>query len=151
METLPWWGISSMPGPTPPPREHKHERRYTPGTHSVIPTRGIWNDDYGGQIIFGELCAPKVSWHLSYRWGKSPKKNFTQENCPDRGSNSGPLSDRLACYCLFHSGKYTNNERTSLNYINVHLNVASFYKIIKTAILKIFMFITDTSYMGTFH
>ena len=42
-----------MPGP--PPRQHKHERQYTPSTHSVIPTRRIWNDDYDGQMIFGDL------------------------------------------------------------------------------------------------
>ena len=32
------------------------------------------NDDYGGQMIFGDLGGPNVSWHLSYRWGKTPKK-----------------------------------------------------------------------------
>ena len=31
-------------------------------------------DDYDGQIIFGEPRGPKVSWHLSYSWGKTPKK-----------------------------------------------------------------------------
>ena len=46
---------------------------------------------------------PKVSWHLSYRWGKTPK-NLTQEPCPDRGSNPGPLRDKRACYHLLHSG-----------------------------------------------
>ena len=34
-------------------------------------------------------CGPKVSWHLCYRWGKIPKRNLTQETCPDRGSNPG--------------------------------------------------------------
>ena len=53
MEGLPGWGISSMP--RPPPRQHKHERLYT----SVIPTRRIWNDDYGGQMIFGDLVGLK--------------------------------------------------------------------------------------------
>ena len=43
-----------MPGP--PLRQcHKHERQYTPSTHSVIPTRRIWNDDYYDQMIFGDL------------------------------------------------------------------------------------------------
>ena len=51
--------ISPMPGP--PPRQHKHERQYTPSTHSVIPTRRIWNDGYDGQMIFGNLGGPKVS------------------------------------------------------------------------------------------
>ena len=38
---------------------------------------------------------PKVSWHLSYRW----RKNLTQETCPDRGSNPGPLRDKRATTC----------------------------------------------------
>ena len=45
---------------------------------------------------------PKVSWHLSYRWGKT-LINLTQETCPDRGSNPGPLRDKRACYHLLHS------------------------------------------------
>ena len=94
-----------MPGPLS--RQHKHERRYTPGTHSVIPTRRIWND-YGNQMIFGDLCGPKVSWHLSYRWEKPPK-NLTQETCPNRGSNLGPLRDRRAWYRLFHSGGHVTH------------------------------------------
>ena len=54
MEGLPGWVLSPMPGP--PPRQHKHERQYTPSTHSVIPTRRIWNDDDDdGQMIFGDL------------------------------------------------------------------------------------------------
>ena len=46
---------------------------------------------------------PKVSRHLSYRWGKT-RKNLTQETCPDRGSNPGPLRDKRACYHMLHSG-----------------------------------------------
>ena len=53
MEGLPGWVISPTPGP--PPRQHKHERQYTPSTHSVISTRRIWNDDYDGQMILGDL------------------------------------------------------------------------------------------------
>ena len=84
---------SPMPGP--PPRQHKHERQYTPSTHSVIPTRRIWNYDYDGQMIFGDICLTGE---------EKPRKNLNQETCPDRGSNSGPLRDRRACYHLFHSG-----------------------------------------------
>ena len=46
---------------------------------------------------------PKVSWHLSYRWGK----NLTQETCPDWGSNPGPLRDKRTCNHLLHSGGQT--------------------------------------------
>ena len=53
IEWLPEWVISPMP--EPPPRQHKHVRRYTPSTHPFIPTKRIWNDDYGGQMIFGDL------------------------------------------------------------------------------------------------
>ena len=81
MESLPEWVISSMPGS--PPRQHKHERRYTPSKYPFILTRRIWKDDYDGQMIFGEPCGPKASWHLSYRWGKIRKKNLTQETCPE--------------------------------------------------------------------
>ena len=48
-------------------------------------------------------CGPKSSCHLSFRWGKTPK-NLTQDTCPDRESNPGPLRDRRTCYSLLHSG-----------------------------------------------
>ena len=96
MEGLPGWGIISIP--EPPPRQHKHERRYTPGTHSVIPIRRIWNDDYGGQMIFGFLT---FVWQVR----KNPEKTLTDETCPDRGSNPDPLRDRQACYRLFQSSE----------------------------------------------
>ena len=48
-------------------------------------------------------CERKASWHLSYRWGKTAEKTFTQETCPDRWLNPCPLNDRRACYRLFLS------------------------------------------------
>ena len=81
-------------------------RRYIPGTHSVIPTRRIWNDVYSGQMKFGDLCGPKVSWHLSYRRGKKPEK--TEKTSLRKPI---PTGDRTrarcvtgACYHLIHSG-----------------------------------------------
>ena len=59
MEGLPVWGISSMPGPSP--RQHRHERWYTPSTHSFVVTRRIWKDYYDGQMIFGDLRGLKLS------------------------------------------------------------------------------------------
>ena len=50
-------------------------------------------------------CGPKASRHLSYRWGKTPKK-FTYDTCPDRVSNPDTLHDRRACYRMLHSGEY---------------------------------------------
>ena len=83
-EGLPGWLISPMPGP--PPRQHKHERQYTPNTHSVIPTRRIWNDDYGGQMIFGDLGGLKFP-DICLTSEEKPRINLTQETCPDRGSS----------------------------------------------------------------
>ena len=52
-------------------------------------------------MIFGDLVGPKLpDIRLT---GKTPK-NLTQETCPDRGSNPGPLRDKRACYHLFYSG-----------------------------------------------
>ena len=101
MEGLPWWVISPMPGP--PPRQHKHERQDTPSTHSVIRTRRIWNDDDDGQMIFGNLGGLKFP-DICLTGEEKPRKNLTQETCPDRGSNPGPLRDKRACYLLLHSG-----------------------------------------------
>ena len=102
MEGLPGSVISPMPGP--PPRQHaKHERQYTPSTHPVIPTRRIGNDDYGGQMIFGDLGGLKFT-DICLTGEENPRKNLTQETCPDRGSNPGPLRDKRACDHLLHSG-----------------------------------------------
>ena len=81
MEGLPGWVISPMTGP--PPRQHKHERQYTPSIHPFIPTRGIWNDDYGGQMIFGDLVCLKFP-DICLTGEEKPRKNLTQETCPDR-------------------------------------------------------------------
>ena len=67
----------------------------------------IMNDDHSSlrsdddNDIWGPW-GPKASWHLSYRWGKTPKK-LTQETCSDWGLNPGPLRDSRACYRLAHS------------------------------------------------
>ena len=60
-------------------------------------------DDYDGQMIFGDFVGLKLPDICLTGEGK-PGKNLTQETCPDRGSNSGPLRDKRACYHLFHSG-----------------------------------------------
>ena len=78
MESIPGWVISSVP--EPPPRQRKYERRCTPGTHPFILTRRIWNDDYGGQIIFGDIVGLKF-----------PDIYLTDEKtCPNRGIEPGP-------------------------------------------------------------
>ena len=102
MEGLPGWVISPLPGP--PPRQHKHERQYTPSTQSVIPTRRIWNDDYDGLMTFGDLVGLKFP-DICLTGEEKSRKNFTQETFPARGSNPGPLRDKRACYHLLHSGR----------------------------------------------
>ena len=60
-------------------------------------------------MIFGDLVGLKLpDICVTYRWGKMPEKNLTQETCPDRGYNPGPLRDWRACYCLHHSGFWLN-------------------------------------------
>ena len=58
-------------------------------------------DDDDGQMIFGDLGGLKLP-DMSCGEEK-PRKNLTQETCPNRGSNPGPLRDRLRCYHLSQS------------------------------------------------
>ena len=51
--------------------------------------------------MFGDLLGLKLP-DISLTGEKKTRKNLTQETCPDRGSNPGPLRDRHACYRLFH-------------------------------------------------
>ena len=60
-------------------------------------------DDYGGQMMFGDLVGLKLP-DIRLTGEEKPRKNLTQETCPDGGSNPGPLRDKRACYHLFHSG-----------------------------------------------
>ena len=127
MEGLTEWVISPIPGP--PPRQHKHERQYTPSTNSVIPTRRIWNDD-DGQMIFGDFGGLKFP-DICLAGEEKTRKNLTQETCPDRGSNPGPLRERRACYHLLHSGglilsvNYKCHNATEENLTSVLLSIAN--------------------------
>ena len=60
-------------------------------------------DDNDGQMIFGDLGGLKLP-DICLTGEENPRKNLTQETCPDRGSNPGPLRDKRACYHLPHSG-----------------------------------------------
>ena len=81
--------ISPMPGP--PPRQHVYERQYTLSTHSVIPTRRIWNDDYDRQMIFGDLVGLKF-----------PDIRLAGEENPEKTSPRKlvPTVDRTRARCL---------------------------------------------------
>ena len=54
-------------------------------------------------MIFGDLVGLKLP-DICLTGEEKPRKNATQETCPDRGSNPGPGRDRRACYHLLHSG-----------------------------------------------
>ena len=58
---------------------------------------------YGGQMLFGDLVGIKHP-DIRLTGEEKPRKNLTQETCPDRGSNPGPLRDKRAYYHLLHSG-----------------------------------------------
>ena len=60
-------------------------------------------DDYDGQMIFGDLVGLKLP-DIRLTGEEKPRKNLTQETCPDRELNPGPLRDKRACNHLFHSG-----------------------------------------------
>ena len=60
-------------------------------------------DDNDGQMIFGDLGGLKLP-DICLTGEENPRKNLTQETCPNRGSNPGPLRDRRACCHMGHSG-----------------------------------------------
>ena len=53
-------------------------------------------------MIFGDLVSLTFS-DICLTGEEKSLKNLTQETCPVRGSNPGPLNDRRACYRLLHS------------------------------------------------
>ena len=61
------------------------------------------SDDNDGQMIFGDLGCLKLP-DICLTGEEKLRKNITQETCPDRGSNPGPLRDRRACSRLAQSG-----------------------------------------------
>ena len=68
------------------------------------------DDDYGGQMIFGDLGDLKLP-DICLKGEEKSRKNLTQETCPDQGSNPGPLRDRRACCHLAHSGGHNSVEK----------------------------------------
>ena len=60
-------------------------------------------DDNDGLMIFGGLGGLKLP-DISLKDEEKPRRNLTQETCPDRGSNLNPLHDKRACYHLLYSG-----------------------------------------------
>ena len=58
-------------------------------------------DDNDVQMISGDLVCLKLP-DICLTGEEKPRKNLTQETCPDRESNPSPLRDRRACQT--HSG-----------------------------------------------
>ena len=50
----------------------------------------MMTNDYDGQMIFGDLVGLKLP-EIRLTGEEKPRTNLTQETCPDRGSNPGPL------------------------------------------------------------
>ena len=48
-------------------------------------------------MIFGDLVGPKFP-DIFYTGEEKPRKNLTQEICPERGSNPGPVLERQQFY-----------------------------------------------------
>ena len=67
-------------------------------------------DDNDGQMIFGDLGGLKFPDNC-LTGEEKPRKNLTEETCPDWGSNPGPLRDKRACYHLLHSGGLLRNSK----------------------------------------
>ena len=51
-------------------------------------------DDTDGQMIFGDLGGLKLP-DICLTGDEKPRKNLTQETCPDRGSNPGLLRELI--------------------------------------------------------
>ena len=64
-------------------------------------------DDNDGQMIIGDLGGLKLP-DICLKGEEKPRKNLSQETCPDRGLNPGPLHDRRAYSHLTHSGGHGN-------------------------------------------
>ena len=67
-------------------------------TSQVIGARNeMIMDEYDGQMIFGDLVGLKLP-DIRLTGEEKTRKNLTQETCPDRESNPGPLRGKRACY-----------------------------------------------------
>ena len=60
-------------------------------------------DDNDDQMIFGDFGGLKLP-DICHTGEEKPRKNLTQETCPDWESNPGPLRDKRVNHHLLHSG-----------------------------------------------
>ncbi|PSN44175.1 hypothetical protein C0J52_18394 [Blattella germanica] len=66
------------------------------------------DDDYDGQMMSGDRLGLKFP-DICLMGEEKPQKNLTQETCPDRESNPGPLRERRIRYPLLHNVKQVND------------------------------------------
>ena len=60
---------------------------------------------------------------------EKPRKSLTQETCPDRGLNPGPLRDRRTCHRLSHIGELLRFNL--IIYINPNKQIADYFSYLK--------------------
>ena len=76
-------------------------------------------DDYDGQMMFGDLVGLKLP-DIRLTGEEKPRKNLTQETCPDWESNPGPLRGKRASYHLLHSCGRGNTNFLAILYWDFH-------------------------------
>ena len=108
-EGLSGWGISSVP--EPPPRQHEHERLYTPFKHPFILTRRIWKDDYHGRIIFVDLVGLKLT-DICLIGEENPRKKTSPRKLI-------PTWDRTGARCV--TGAHVSAFSTAVDNIKIHV------------------------------
>ena len=86
-------------------------------THTFILTKRMWERWSWWPNDIQRPGGPKASWHC-LTGEEKPRKPLTQETCPDRGSNPGPLRDRQACY------PYSTAMYDIMIIINVFINIS---------------------------
>ena len=76
-------------------RHQPHTHSYQQGGYGMMITAAKWYSGTLWGLKFPDICLTGE---------EKPRKNLTQETCPDRGSNPDPLRDKRTCYHLLHSG-----------------------------------------------
>ena len=72
-------------------------------------------------VILG-LCGPKASWHLPYRWGKTPRKNPHPGNLSRPGIEPGPAAWQARMLPLFpRGGLFFNIKRKMHTYVRKYI------------------------------
>ena len=95
MSDQPYSGATSETAQTRKTIHTKHTLSSQQGEYGMMITTAKWYSGTLGGLKFPDICLIDE---------EKPRKNLSQETCPDRGSNPGPLRDKRACYHLLHSG-----------------------------------------------